>query len=366
VSHDFISGLRSDLLEAAARERARSPVGRLVRPLRPRAWSRPVLVGAVALAAAAVAFVAAVLALAPTRPAQPAQPQIAGTIDTRVEPRCVSYAAGRLWIAGTDGRIVAVEVGARRVGARFALGTPPTALVAAEGELWARVEAHGRVPRDRVLRIDPSTGRTTARITVDRGFDRGFGLAVAGRSVWAPRGPASPVAGIERIDRDRAVVAGLVRSVSGAVGVASSDGLLWATTSNAGLVEMDAATGRLIARFGVTPLALTTMVAADRGLWLLYATRSEILRFAGHRVVDRIAVGGRVLPLLARTAGGLWTATTEAFSGGDLTRLVRIDPITHRVTGTVSLGRQNVNTLVGAGRDLLAITDTGRVIVVHG
>jgi len=161
-------------------------------------------------------------------------------------------------------------------------------------------------------------------------------------------------------------IAGLVRSVSGAVGVASSDGLLWATTSNAGLVEMDAATGRLIARFGVTPLALTTMVAADRGLWLLYATRSEILRFAGHRVVDRIAVGGRVLPLLARTAGGLWTATTEAFSGGDLTRLVRIDPITHRVTGTVSLGRQNVNTLVGAGRDLLAITDTGRVIVVHG
>jgi hypothetical protein len=307
--------------------------------------------------------VAAVLALAPTRPAEPAQPQIAGTIDTGVDPLCASYAGGRLWIAGTDGRIVAVEVGARRVGGRFAVGTPPTALVAAEGELWARVEAHGRPPMDRVLRIDPATGRTTARVTVDRGL----GLAVTERSVWAPRGPASPVAGIERIDRDRAVVAGRARSVSGVVGVVSAEGLLWASATNAGLVEMDAATGRVIARFGVAPLALTAMVAADRGLWLLYATRSEIVRFAGHRIVDRIPVGGGVLPLLARTAGGLWTATADALTGGpDRTRLVRIDPVTHRVTGTVSLGRQTVNTLVGAGRDLLVITDAGRVIVVHG
>jgi hypothetical protein len=363
VSDDFISGLRSDLLEAAARERARSPVGRAARPLRPRAWSRPVLVGAVALAAAAAAFVATVLALAPTRPTEPARPRIVGTIDTRIEPRYASYAGGRLWIAGTDGQVVAVEVGARRVGMRFAVGAPPTALIAANGEVWARVEAHGRVPMDRVLRIDPATGRTTARVTVDRGL----GLAVTERSVWAPRGPASPVAGIERIDRDRAVVAGRTRSVSGVVGVVSADGLLWASTNNPSLVEVDAATGRVITRFGVAPLALTAMVAADRGLWLLYATRSEILRFAGHRLVDRIPVGGGALPLLARTAGGLWTATADAPVGGpDRTRLVRIDSVSHRVTGTVSLGRQNVTALVGAGRDLLVITDAGRVIVVRG
>src|SRR4051812_5389051 len=108
MSDDFISKLRSDLVEAAARERARSPVGRAARPLRPGAWSRPVLVGAGAPAAGGAALVGAVLALAPTRPAEPAQPQIAGTIDTGVEPRCASYAGGRLWIAGTDGRIVAV------------------------------------------------------------------------------------------------------------------------------------------------------------------------------------------------------------------------------------------------------------------
>jgi hypothetical protein len=362
VTDDFISGLRSDLLEAAARERARSPVGRAARPLRPRASSRPVLVGAVALAAAA-AFVAAVLALAPTRPAKPAQPRIAGTIDTGVAPVRASYAGGRLWIAGADGRIVAVDVGARRVARRVTVGAAPTALVAADGEVWARVEAPGRQATDRVLRLDPATGRTTARVTVDRGP----GLAVAERSVWAPREPAFPGAGIERIDRDRAVAARRPRAGLGVVDVASADGLLWAETLNAKIVEMDAATGRVITRFGVAPLAATAMVAADRSLWLLYATRAEILRFAGHRIVDRVPVGERVLPLLARTAGGLWTANADALAdGSNRTRLVRIDPVTHRATGTVSLGRQNVTALVGAGRDLLVITNAGRVIVVHG
>ena len=59
-----------------------------------------------------------------------------------------------------------------------------------------------------------------------------------------------------------------------------------------------------------------------------------------------------------------WTVTADAFA--QPTRLVRIDPVTHRVTGTVSLGRQSIDAILGAGRDLLAITDTGRVIVVRG
>jgi hypothetical protein len=360
VSDDFIAGLRSDLLEAAARERASSAVGRAARPLRPRAWSRRAVVGAAAAVAAVAAFVAAVVALAPTRPPEPAKPRIVGTIPTGADPLCASYAGGRLWIAGTDGRIVAVDVGGRRVNGRIPVGAATSALVAASGELWARVEAQGRDTTDRVLRIDPATGRTTARVKVDRGA----GLAVAGRSVWAPRATASPVPGIERIDRDRAVVAGRAGVASGVVDVVSADGLLWASTINAKIVEMDAATGRVITRFGVAPLAATAMVAADRGLWLLYATRGEILRFAGHRIADRISVGVDVLPVLARTGDALWTVTAEAF--GKPTRLVRIDPVSHRVTGTLSLGRQRVNKLVGAGRNLLAITETGRVIVVRG
>ena len=45
---------------------------------------------------------------------------------------------------------------------------------------------------------------------------------------------------------------------------------------------------------------------------------------------------------------------------------MRIDPDTHRITGTVNLGGQGIHALFAAGRDLLVLTDLGRVIVVRG
>ena len=48
---DYISELRRDLVEAAAREQRRGRAGRVARPLRPRAWSPPALAGALAIAA---------------------------------------------------------------------------------------------------------------------------------------------------------------------------------------------------------------------------------------------------------------------------------------------------------------------------
>jgi len=67
--------------------------------------------------------------------------------------------------------------------------------------------------------------------------DRGPGLAVAERSVWAPRDPGSPVGGIERIDRDRARVTGRARAGFGVVDVVSADGLLWAKAHGFGLLN---------------------------------------------------------------------------------------------------------------------------------
>ena len=54
---DYISELRRDLVGAAAREQGRGRAGRVARPLRPRAWSRPALAGALAIAAVLVAVV---------------------------------------------------------------------------------------------------------------------------------------------------------------------------------------------------------------------------------------------------------------------------------------------------------------------
>ena len=364
MSDEFISGLRSDLVEAAAREAARGRVGRAARPLRPRVWNRRVALGAAALAAAAAAFVAVVLALASPRPAETARPRIVATIATGTVPVCASFAAGRLWIADFNHQLVAVDVAGRRVARRVGIGLNPTALAAAQGEIWVRVESQTQKTPDHVLRIDSATGRTTARITVGRGP----GLAADERWVWAPLTfSSSPTAGVDRIDRARGVVAGRL-DLPGVAGVVSADGLLWAPTRDAAMVEIDAATGRILKRFpGIAPNVGSAMVAADRGLWLLTTQGAQIVRFAGQRIVDRVPVDPDALPLLARTSGGLWTVTGSPGSvGGKPTRLVRIDPDTHRVTATIGLGPQAVATIIGAGRDLLVVTEIGRVIVVRG
>jgi len=136
VSDEFISGLRSDLVEAAAREAARGRVGRVARPLRPRVWNRRVALGAAALAAAAAAFVAVVLALASPRPAETARPRIVATIATGTVPVCASFAAGRLWIADFNHQLVAVDVAGRRVARRVGIGLNPTALAATSRDFY--------------------------------------------------------------------------------------------------------------------------------------------------------------------------------------------------------------------------------------
>ena len=364
MNEDFISGLRARPRRGGGARGARGRVGRAARPLRPRVWNRRVVLGAAALAAAAAAFVLAVLALAPQRPAETARPRIVATIATGTVPVCASFADGRLWIADFNHQLVAVDVAGRRVARRVGVGLSPTALAAAQGEVWVRLDSETQKTPDRLLRIDPATGRTTARVTVARGP----GLAVDERWVWAPLTfSSSPTAGVDRIDRLRGVVTGRL-DLPGVAAVVSADGLLWAPTRDAAMVEIDATTGRVIKRFpDIAPNIGSAMVAADRGLWLLTTRGSQIVRFAGQRIVDRIPVSADALPLLARTSGGLWTVTGSPGSvGGEPTRLVRIDPDTHRVTGTISLGQQAVATIVGAGRDLLVVTEIGRVIVVRG
>jgi len=360
VSDDFIAGLRGDLVEAAARERARGRAGRAARPFLPRAWSPRIVLRAAAAAVAAAAFVVAVLALAHPRPAEPARPRIVGTIPTGVAPFCESYADGRLWIADSAGGLVTIDLARRRVTGRVRVGASPTGIVGGRDGVWERMDSGGA---SRVVRIDPATGRTSAQV----GVGRGAGLAVDERFVWAPTNASSAPAGIDRIDRARGVVTRRL-PVAGAVDVVSAGGILWAPTRGGALLEIDATTGRVLERFpDVAPAGASAMVAADRGMWLLDTQGSEIVRFAGRRIVDRIPVDPDTQPLLARTRSGLWTVTGGPGSvTAEPTRLVRIDPDTHRVTGTVGLGGQSVQALLGAGRDLLAVTDRGRVIVVRG
>lgn len=145
---DYISELRRDLVGAAAREQGRGRAGRVARPLRPRAWSRPALAGALAIAAVLVAVVLTLTRVAP--PPQPADPKVIATVRLDGQPRDAVLAGGSLWVADYEGRVLQVDPVRRRVRARIDVGGTPLA-VAAEG--------------DRVLVVsnDSTPDSTTAR-----------------------------------------------------------------------------------------------------------------------------------------------------------------------------------------------------------
>ena len=70
---DYVSGLRQDLVEAAARQQAAGRGARVARPLRPRAWSPVVVLGAAAALAAALVLVVGLRAVTPAAAARGAE-----------------------------------------------------------------------------------------------------------------------------------------------------------------------------------------------------------------------------------------------------------------------------------------------------
>ena len=62
---DYVSGLRQDLVKAAARQQAAGRGARVARPLRPRAWSPVAVLGSAAALAAAVVLVVGLRAVSP-------------------------------------------------------------------------------------------------------------------------------------------------------------------------------------------------------------------------------------------------------------------------------------------------------------
>jgi hypothetical protein len=157
-------------------------------------------------------------------------------------------------------------------------------------------------------------------------------------------------------------------------GVAEAGGVLWVAVQEGTIVEVDAATGRVIRRWhALAPSrgAPAGGLAADaRGLWVVSSSRGELIRLEDGRVIRRIPVAltSRLQPLLARTRGGLWLAAGAAETSfkPPPNVLQRIDPRTGRVTARVAIGDQQPVALVPAGADLDVVTAQGRVLVVRG
>jgi hypothetical protein len=116
---DYIAGLRTDLIEAAGRHQRRGSLARRAMPVLPRAWSRPALAGAFVVAACVAAIVIAVSTIGPPTPA-PTKPHQVLSVRLGTEGFDAVYAAGCLWVAGTNGEVLRVAHG--RVVGRIKVG----------------------------------------------------------------------------------------------------------------------------------------------------------------------------------------------------------------------------------------------------
>jgi hypothetical protein len=272
---DFISGLRSDLVEAAAREQRRGALGRATRPLHPRAWSRGAALGAAAVAAAAAAFVLAVVALAPKPADRPARAKVVATSRIGGVPTGAAAGGGSLWIADFNGGLLRLDPANGRILRRFPLGAQPDSLAVAGDDVWVRVVLANDHDPGAVLRLDPTTGRVLARVSVGSRS----GIAVGARSVWVPR-RFNNAEDIDRIDRRRAVIVDRigVRDVDGTV---EAGGVLWVAVHNGTIVQIDAGSGRVIrgwhalAPSDAAASGAGALVADARGLWVLRGARAR-------------------------------------------------------------------------------------------
>jgi YVTN family beta-propeller protein len=125
-------------------------------------------------------------------------------------------AAGSVWIACSDGRVVRVDERARRRVATTRVGAYLSDLAVGAGAVWATDSVESVV-----WRINPTTGRATRTIPVG---ERPSGIAIGFGSVWV----ASRNSGtVSRIDPDSNRVVATIRVGRDVAPIAVGDGRVW-------------------------------------------------------------------------------------------------------------------------------------------
>jgi hypothetical protein len=357
---DYISGLRQDLVEAAARQQAAGRGARVARPLRPRAWSPVVVLGAAAALAAALVLVVGLRAVTPPRP--PEAPKVVGGFHLELQPRDAVAAGGFVIVTDDGGQLVQIDPQTEE---RHQIGTDgevPVSLAEDRGALWVASVLIGPGPsRSTLWKLDPRSGRGLA----GRLPGEVRSLAVGAGGIWlqtdlATRS-AKPADSLERIDPVTRRRTALVEH-SGSESIAASGRSLW--TRHGTIVTQRDERGRIVNRvphvapaYGVE--GQRSIVADDDGAWVVGQSDGRLYRIENGEVVERIRVGGSG-GAIARTRSAVWV-TAESNGRWEL---VRVDADDGKVTGRVGVGSDMPQTIVPVGKQVWVITERGDVLRV--
>ncbi len=347
---DFLSELRSELLDAHAARRRRRPWRRIVRALGSDA---PRALAAAAAVAAAVVAVLGVRALVqePT-----GTPRVVDVIRVGGNPTDAVLAEGSVWLSDFAGRrVTRVDPVKRRVTGQTAAPGQPVAVAAGRSGLWVRTAV--------------GDGGRVARVGRDTGTRVGFGatLAVSPGAVWAAEVELGPE-GIRRIDPGTGRDAGIL-DIPGVYALAASGKSLWAVATEGTVLRLDGATGAVRARWPSIAISAGTaapaLVADPDGAWVLrvgQGAASEAIRLEGRRIVRRLPIPPTARPLLAPAPDGLWTVTEDALHHRNAA--VRIDPRTGSVTAQVDLGTHNPTAMLSVDDEIWIASSDGTITVI--
>jgi outer membrane protein assembly factor BamB len=285
-------------------------------------------------------------------------PQMAATLDLGEVLGAVSGGGGDAWIDDRwSERLLRMDRATGRVVARIPVDGR-LALDAGAGAVWALQSGggYGRALRGPLLWIDAATNRVIGRIPLPA---LGFGVALAGESVWV-WGPDR----LMRVDIRLGQVAKVI-AVPDEYGETTGFALLGPepviSTADGHLVRFDPLTGSEIEAVSLDLSApVLQQVSADRAL-LSVGGRVVAVDASTGRLLWARSLGYRIGTVL-EAGGALWAQGAYIRDPGD--RVWKLDPRTGSVLGSALLPAFGTMAMADVDGALWITTGSGRVIVL--
>jgi sugar lactone lactonase YvrE len=364
---DYITGLRADLVEAAARHQHRGSLARRALPVLPRAWSRPALAAVAVTAACVAAVVIAVSAIGPSVP-RPTRRHVAVSAKIADSVFDAVLSGGALWVTDFNEGVVRVDPASGRVLDRIALAKSATTIGAGQRRLWALIDGTTGAS---MAQIDPRSGRVIARHGVAQASPFGVFTVDAG-GLWLPASP--PAIAMMRVPAPGRAPTALLRLGTDeyVVGAVATPGTLWVVTDHGMLVEADNLSGRIVESLphavtgshgnGANEFPVNGLAADADGVWAVDQDRAVVVRFSSGHIVQRIRTGGYP-EAIALARGSLWVAVAD--TARRRYRVVRFDPSSGRSTGSADVGYHVPKALVPSSHGLWVVASDGTALLVR-
>jgi YVTN family beta-propeller protein len=273
----------------------------------------------------------------------PARNAVVRDVAVGARPGDISAGAGGVWVANLDDRSLSeIDPTSASVTRTLFPRTNVDAVAAGAGALWIT-----DFQRATVTRLDPAFGDAVRTIRMGpRPLMPGAGssgpspIALAGRSVWAATSNATVV----RIDAGSRQVEPQVAVGNDPAGIAVGAGSTWAADDVDNIVSRIDAAGTVTQTVPVGEGASGVAVGAG-GVWVTNTGANTVTRIdpttGGARATIPVGEGPRGI---AVGLGAVWVADSRSAS------VSRIEPRSNRVVETIAIGESPEDVVVAAGR----------------